>query len=62
VALTAAYYLAIIVAADASAPLPGYAPALFDAGAVCVAAMAVAAGAGLVVRMVRASRLSARAS
>jgi hypothetical protein len=61
-AFTAAYYLAIIVAADASAPLPGYAPVLFDAGAVCVVVMAVAAGAGLVVRMIRASRLSARAS
>jgi hypothetical protein len=61
-AFTAVYYLAIIAAADASAPLPGYAPVLFNAGAAGVAVMAAAAGAGLVVRMVRASRLSARTS
>jgi hypothetical protein len=59
-AFTAAYWVAIIVAADASAPLPGYAAVLFNSGAVCVAVMVTAAAAGMVRRMVRASRSSAR--
>ena len=56
----AAYYLAIITAADASAPLPGYAPVLFTAGVACVAVMAAAAVAAVAVRMIRASLRSGR--
>ncbi|MET1065936.1 MAG: hypothetical protein ABWX85_13360 [Arthrobacter sp.] len=59
-AFTAAYWVVIILAADASAPLPGYAAVLFSAGAVCVAVMVAAAAAGMVHRMVLASRSSAR--
>jgi hypothetical protein len=60
-AFTAAYWMAIIAAADASAPLPEHATALFNAGTASVAVMAAAAGTAALMRMIRA-RQSERAA
>ncbi|WJH26683.1 hypothetical protein [Pseudarthrobacter defluvii] len=58
-AATAAYYITIMVAAEASAPLPVFAQGLFTAGAVSVAVMAVAALTAALLRML-ANRRKAR--
>lgn len=50
-AATAAYYATIMIAADASALLPGFAQALFNAGAVFFAVMAGAALTAIALRM-----------
>lgn len=53
---TAAYWGAVIVAADSSVPPPGFAPVLFAAGVVSVAVMAGAAVTAMALRMVRSRR------
>lgn len=53
-AATAAYWGSVIVAADAAAPAPAFAPALFTAGLVCFGAMAVATVVAMTLRTVRA--------
>ncbi|MET3952634.1 hypothetical protein [Arthrobacter sp. UYEF36] len=53
---TAAYWGAIIVAADSSVPPPGFAPALFTAGVVSFVVMAGAAVTAMALRMVRSRR------
>ncbi|WP_148258201.1 hypothetical protein [Pseudarthrobacter phenanthrenivorans] len=55
-AATAAYYASIMIAADVSAPLPGFAQILYNAGAVCFAAMAIAAVTAIVLRMLAGRR------
>lgn len=55
-AATAAYYASIMIAADAAAPLPGFAQLLFNAGAVCFAVMAVAAVTAVALRMLASRR------
>lgn len=59
-ATTAAYWGSIITAADSSAPAPGYAPALFNAGTGSFIVMACAAVAAIALRMVRARRQPVR--
>lgn len=61
-AFTAAYWMAIIAAAEASAPPPAYAAVLFNAGTASVAFMAAAAGTAAVLRMIRTARQSERAA
>lgn len=58
VAATAAYYVSIMIAADASTPLPGSAQTLYNAGTVFFAVMAAAALVAMVLRMIRARRTS----
>ncbi|WP_455837004.1 hypothetical protein [Pseudarthrobacter siccitolerans] len=53
---TAAYYVTIMIAADAAAPLPAFAQVLFTAGAVCFAAMAVATLTGTALRILAGRR------
>jgi hypothetical protein len=53
-AATAAYWGSVIVAADAAAQAPAFAPALFTAGLVCFGAMAVATVVAMSLRAVRA--------
>lgn len=57
-AATAAYWGSVIAAADSSAPPPGFAPVLFNAGAGFFAVMAGAAVAAMTLRMVRANSRS----
>ncbi|KQQ80924.1 hypothetical protein [Arthrobacter sp. Leaf137] len=55
-AATAAYYVTIMTAAEASAPLPAFAQVLFTAGAVCFAVMAVATLTGSALRILAGRR------
>lgn len=55
-ACTAAYWGAIIAAADSSVPPPGFAPVLFAAGVVSCVVMAGAAVTAMALRMVRSRR------
>lgn len=55
-AATAAYYATIMIAADAAAPLPGFAQALFNAGAVFFAVMTVTAVTATVLRILARRR------
>ena len=57
-AATAAYYATIIIAADASAPLPGTAQVLYNAGAVFFALMVVATVTAVVLRILANRRAS----
>lgn len=57
-AATAAYYTTIMVAADASAPLPGSAQVLYNVGAVFFAVMAVPTVTAPVLRILANSRMS----
>ncbi|MFF1385675.1 hypothetical protein ACFVWT_19155 [Arthrobacter sp. NPDC058288] len=59
-AATAAYWGSIVAAADSSAPAPGFAPALFNAGTGSFIVMACAAAAAVALRMVRARRRAVR--
>lgn len=59
-AATAAYWGAIVAAADSSVPPPGFTPGLFAAGVVSFAVMAGAAVAAMVLRMVRLQRSPVR--
>ncbi|MGY4544027.1 hypothetical protein ACVWY0_003970 [Arthrobacter sp. UYNi723] len=58
VAATATYYASIMIAADASAPLPGSAQMLYNAGTVFFAVMAAATLTAIVLRMISARRAS----
>lgn len=53
---TAAYWGAVIAAADSSVPPPGFAPALFASGVVSFVVMAGAAVTAMALRMVRSRR------
>ena len=57
-AATAAYYTTIMIAADASAPLPAAAQVLYSAGAVFFALMAMAAVTAVVLRILANRRAS----
>ncbi|MCQ6273335.1 hypothetical protein M8J71_23110 [Pseudarthrobacter sp. R1] len=57
-AATAAYYATIMIAADASAPLPGTAQVLYNAGAGFFALMAVATVTAVVLRTLTNRRAS----
>ena len=57
-AATAAYYTTIMIAADASAPLPAAAQVLYSAGAVFFALMAMAAVTAVVLRILATRRAS----
>lgn len=56
-AATAAYYASIMVAADASAPLPGFAQIFYNAGVACFAVMAIATATGVACRTLAKRRL-----
>lgn len=53
---TAAYWGAIIAAADSSVPPPGFAPVLFAAGVVSFVVMAGTVGTAMALRMLRSRR------
>lgn len=61
-AATAAYYASIMIAADASAPLPGFAQTLYNAGVACFVVMAIATAAAVARRTLAKRRLRSKSS